>query len=369
MTAQALAQNIDVISSGFDSGKSNSAAPTPAQMAAGFLSNVDKVAAETQNYLHHVSTTFVYLAQLLGLSLPFNPDPISGKSLIGTPKGGIVSLINAATGATEFYVALTIRAAGYSDPSTDPTNWALINLAAISTYTDPYADAGGTADAITANYPSVIFPVLKDGFRVAVGIATPNATTTPALTVTLNGSVQTGYPIKKRSQTGALTPVAVADLMGTIDFEFDLPNLIWVARNPASDKVTAGQLVVYAGSTPPPGVLQLPNAPTNISRTAYAGLFAAISTSWGAGDGVTTFGLPYIPAGYSILSMVGLGAVGTLTSGQVISHTHQIFYTVSAAGGAVSGSPSVSGSSTLSGPTGGSSNLPAGIAFNIGIRY
>jgi hypothetical protein len=373
MTAQTLTQNVPVLPSGFDSGNQNVIAPSPSQMGNGFLNNVDKVDGSVQNYLHRASTTAVYLMQLLGLGLPFNPDPITGKSLIATPKGGIVSLENASTSATEFYVALNAMAAGYADPSTDPTNWAFINYSAIATYTSPYADAGGTADAITAAYQSVIFPVLQDGFRVAVGIATPNLTTAPTLTVTLNGSVQTAYTIKKRSQTGANIPIAIGDLVGTCDFEFDKPNLCWIVRDPVSDKNNAGQLVVYAGSVIPPGVLQLPNAPATLSRTAYAALFAAIGTAWGNGDGSTTFGMPYIPAGYSILHYLGLGALGASTVGALLAHTHPPaspssgFMTQGT--GPFNTGAGTQGIQATTGSTGGPGNLAAGMLFNIGIRY
>ena len=52
----------------------------------------------------------------------------------------------------------------------------------------------------------------------------------------------------------------------------------------------AGALMDYAGSTAPSGWLECNG--TAVSRTTYARLFTAISTTWGAGDGSTTFNLP-----------------------------------------------------------------------------
>jgi microcystin-dependent protein len=46
----------------------------------------------------------------------------------------------------------------------------------------------------------------------------------------------------------------------------------------------------YSGSTIPSGWLECDG--TAVSRTTYARLFSAISTTWGAGDGSTTFNLP-----------------------------------------------------------------------------
>ena len=121
----------------------------------------------------------------------------------------------------------------------------------------------------------------------------------------------------------------------------------------------------------PPGVV-LPyagaSAPTNwllcdgsaVSRTTYADLFSAISTTYGTGDGSTTFNVPdltgRIPAGKEatatrLTSGAGgvdggtLGAVGgvqthTLTSAQIPAHAHPInggnsYYLMRTTGGAV----------------------------------
>lgn len=52
----------------------------------------------------------------------------------------------------------------------------------------------------------------------------------------------------------------------------------------------AGIIEDYAGSTIPAG--RLPCDGAAVSRTTYARLFAAIGTTWGAGDGSTTFNVP-----------------------------------------------------------------------------
>lgn len=51
-----------------------------------------------------------------------------------------------------------------------------------------------------------------------------------------------------------------------------------------------GQVAAYAMATPPAGWLKANGA--LVSRATYAALFAAIGTTYGAGDGVTTFKLP-----------------------------------------------------------------------------
>ena len=54
--------------------------------------------------------------------------------------------------------------------------------------------------------------------------------------------------------------------------------------------VPAGTVITYAANTAPAGWLECDG--TAVSRTAYGVLYTAIGTTWGAGDGSTTFNLP-----------------------------------------------------------------------------
>ena len=107
--------------------------------------------------------------------------------------------------------------------------------------------------------------------------------------------------------------------------------------------VPVGVVVPFAGSTSPAGwELCYGQA---ISRTTYAGLFATISTTYGSGDGSTTFNVPDLrgrvtagkddmggTAASRLTSTVltasnTLGATGgtqthTMTSAEMPSHTH-----------------------------------------------
>ena len=51
-----------------------------------------------------------------------------------------------------------------------------------------------------------------------------------------------------------------------------------------------GTIIVWSTSTPPAGYLVCDGSA--ISRTTYAALFNVIGTTWGAGDGNTTFNVP-----------------------------------------------------------------------------
>jgi microcystin-dependent protein len=57
-----------------------------------------------------------------------------------------------------------------------------------------------------------------------------------------------------------------------------------------------------------------------VSRATFAALFVALGTTWGAGDGSTTFGIPWFPSGYG--GVHNTSGVSTQTTGSVISHTH-----------------------------------------------
>jgi microcystin-dependent protein len=57
-----------------------------------------------------------------------------------------------------------------------------------------------------------------------------------------------------------------------------------------SGGVPAGAILPFAMNSAPAGWLAADGS--NVNRTTYAALFAAISTTYGAGDGSTTFALP-----------------------------------------------------------------------------
>lgn len=59
---------------------------------------------------------------------------------------------------------------------------------------------------------------------------------------------------------------------------------------PAAVGLPAGTVIHVAMNTPPSGYLKANGAA--VSRTTYAALFAAIGTTFGAGNGTTTFNLP-----------------------------------------------------------------------------
>ena len=64
---------------------------------------------------------------------------------------------------------------------------------------------------------------------------------------------------------------------------------VWKVKKIGSE-VPAGTMQMFAGNTIPAGWLLCDGSA--VSRADYAKLFSAIGTTWGAGDGSTTFNLP-----------------------------------------------------------------------------
>lgn len=71
-------------------------------------------------------------------------------------------------------------------------------------------------------------------------------------------------------------------------------------------KNIAGEIKMWAGDTIPTGWLLCDGSA--VSRTTYATLFSAIGTTWGAGDGSTTFNLP------NFVGRMPLGASATAST-------------------------------------------------------
>ena len=126
----------------------------------------------------------------------------------------------------------------------------------------------------------------------------------------------------------ATTNVNASDLSGTT-----------LASNVVSSAlIPVGVINPYAGSTAPTGWLLCSNQP--VSRTTYSALFAVIGTTYGSGDGSTTFNVPDL-RGRTVAGLDNMGGTDaarlsiantlgtttgtetvTLTSAEMPSHTH-----------------------------------------------
>ena len=108
-------------------------------------------------------------------------------------------------------------------------------------------------------------------------------------------------------------------------------NITYVDSQVAS-VVPAGTIILFASPTVPTGYLKANGA--LVSRTAYSALFTAIGTTFGAGDGSTTFALPdlrgYFPRGWDDGRGIDVGRVfGSTQEDDFKSHTHANSFGVS----------------------------------------
>lgn len=102
-----------------------------------------------------------------------------------------------------------------------------------------------------------------------------------------------------------------------------------------------GRIVMQALSTVPTGYLECDGSA--ISRTTYSGLFTAIGTTYGVGDGSTTFNVPdfrgYFPRGWAHAGSVDSGrAIGSTQTDAFQGHNMQTTLSVctSDGGGSIS---------------------------------
>lgn len=100
-----------------------------------------------------------------------------------------------------------------------------------------------------------------------------------------------------------------------------------------SGSLCAGVISMYAGSQAPTGYLMADGAA--VSRAEYSALYQAIGTTYGAGNGTTTFNLPNIkgrvPVGrdaaqteFNTLAGTGGAKTHVLATGEMPQHSHSI---------------------------------------------
>ncbi len=144
---------------------------------------------------------------------------------------------------------------------------------------------------------------------------------------------------------------------------------IWLDTSTSPAASEAGNVFFRAANTAPTGSLKANGA--LVSRTTYAALFAVIGTTFGVGDGATTFALPDLRGefirGWDDARGVDSGRVfGSAQTDDLKSHTH----TVSTPGGGfTSGGTTATAGAGVSGATGGAETRPRNIALLACIKF
>lgn len=83
-----------------------------------------------------------------------------------------------------------------------------------------------------------------------------------------------------------------------------------------------GEIKMWAASSTPTGYLACDGSA--VSRTTYAALFAVVGTTWGTGDGSTTFNVPDMRGRAPIGSGTGSGLTARTLAGSVGAETHTL---------------------------------------------
>ena len=166
----------------------------------------------------------------------------------------------------------------------------------------------------------------------------------------------------------------------------------------ANNGTPAGGVIAFAGTNAPAGWLLCDGSP--VSRTTYARLFAAVGTTWGSGDGTTSFNLPDMRGMFlrgagvngsnkdAVNNYFSGSMVGTYQQDQIQGHYHKALLLNTCCAPAAPGThipPSVAGSAyeQVSGnsvgdvvanasngtPRTGSETKPASYSVNYIIKY
>lgn len=189
--------------------------------------------------------------------------------------------------------------------------------------------------------------------------------------------------------TDELTKVGAsgtADYLNSSDFEQDASNHIRLNRATSIGVGLIGELRMWPTDSAPSGWLLCYGQA--VSRTTYANLFTVIGTTFGVGDGSTTFNLPdfrgRMPLGQDDMGGASAnrvtnaqadtigGSAGaethTLTVGEMPAHSHTTQnYVLPSGGGTLSGGGGYgnAGSGTNSAGSGGAhNNMPPYLAIN-----
>jgi microcystin-dependent protein len=248
-----------------------------------------------------------------------------------------------------------------------------LSVAAVGTFTGNQTFNGTATFTSTVTVPDASFTNAKLANmatmtlkgRVNAGTGVPDDLNATQATTILNAVVGD-------SGSGGIKGLAPAPAAGdAAAAKFLSAAGVWAAAVPV------GSVTMYGANTAPTGWLECNGAA--VSRTTYAGLFTAIGTVFGSGDGSTTFNLPDMRGEFARGWDNGRGidparAFGSAQADELEAHTHSVQppaanddtssgLTTTGTGGSETITPYNTGS------TGGSETRPRNIALMFIIKF
>jgi microcystin-dependent protein len=187
-------------------------------------------------------------------------------------------------------------------------------------------DALDETDFTEATFTGYTAQAISPGdWTVTLGDPTEARNVAKSFTASANQPPQDiwGYYVTRQSD-GALIWFEPFDGPIVVEFTGDQINVTPTITldDAEGNAVQTGTMTAFGGATAPSGWL-LCNG-SAVSRTTFAGLFAVIGTTYGAGDGSTTFNLPDLRQRFPLgKAAAGTGATLGSTGGS-IDHVHDL---------------------------------------------
>jgi len=321
------------------------------------LTNLNGVSDEARNMVLVVQGTNSGIYQIVA---PLNQPKMY--VVYNNTTGGYAITIGASSGAV-----ITIPNGVTAQVYTDGTNF--------------YSAQTGSAGNFNVNGTLTASGIADTGALSAASLSVSGALSAASLSVSGATSLATG------SISGIMTAPTATTGTNTTQLATTAFVNASITANPG---VLSGSLLMWPTTSAPTGYLNCDG--TAVSRSTYASLFAVVSTTFGSGDGSTTFNLPNytnrMPYGATI------GSTGGSANAIVVSHTHTATVTdpnhshaVNAVGftgdgsfalGSGSGQPQVTSTSpavtgisvsnSTTGVSGTNANLPPYLGINFIIK-
>ena len=273
----------------------------------------------------------------------------------------------------------------------------------------PTGNVVGTTDTQTLTSKTLTSPVINTGVSGTAILDEDNMASNSATKLATQQSIKAyaDTKIAKATNVTSIDDAGIADgevaifdltnkkiktsdktlptgaIVGTTDTQTLTNKTIDGNNNTLKHIIPAGSITMYGGSTAPTGYLLCDGSA--VSRTTYADLFTAIGTTYGTGDGSTTFNVPNVkgkvPVGrdsgdtsFDTLGETGGEKSHTLTVTEMPSHNHSLpnyyftadgAYNVSGSNGTGTAGGAVTG---YTGGGGAHNNLQPYIVFNYIIK-